>query len=196
MRKVFSWACLVCLCSAPLAAQAELYRYIDNKGVTVLDSWVPPEFVSNGYEVLDPQGRVKLSVPAAPTPQELEAARQARADQERQRTSDATLLRLYSSPADLDRAQARQIAQIENQISTSRASLLSLKAQREELQRKAAEQERAGRVVDPSILLQLKGIESETGRLNRLVKRKRTEIQEVTVTFAAQRERLVTLVGE
>ena len=44
---------------------AELYRYVDDKGVTVLDSRVPPKFISRGYEVLDAHGRVKLVVPGA-----------------------------------------------------------------------------------------------------------------------------------
>ena len=40
-------------------AQAELYRYVDDKGVVVLDRHgVPPQFIGRGYEVLNDQGRV------------------------------------------------------------------------------------------------------------------------------------------
>ena len=52
--------------------QAELYRYVSQHGVVVLDSQgVPPEYVGRGYEVLDQDGRVLRVVPPAPTAEEL-----------------------------------------------------------------------------------------------------------------------------
>ncbi len=81
---------LTLLWSAP--TMAELYRYVDDKGVTVLDSRVPPKFISRGYEVLDAHGRVKLVVPAAPTAAEREARRAALEEQAQRDAADATLL--------------------------------------------------------------------------------------------------------
>lgn len=140
---------------AAYGQQAQLYRYVDDKGVTVLGNRVPPEFVSRGYEVLDSNGRVREVIPAAPTPEELEAHRQAKEAQERQRQSDTTLLRLYSSQADLDRAHARQLAQIESLIQSARGEIDGVQDQREALQQRAAVQERAGREIDEQILQDL-----------------------------------------
>ncbi len=177
----------------PASGHAELYRYIDDRGVTVLDSRVPPEHITNGYEVLDAQGRVREIIPASPTQTELEAMRRARTEQERQRIADSTLLRLYSDVNDLDRAHARQIAQIDNQIATAESELQALQAQREELQRRAASQERAGRQVEPRLLEQLAELDEESGRLLRLIDSKREEIKDVDRGFAVQRERLSQL---
>ncbi|MEH6567340.1 MAG: DUF4124 domain-containing protein [Halopseudomonas sp.] len=177
-------------------AQADLYRYIDDKGVTVLDSRVPPQFISRGYEVLDSQGRVKLVVPAAPTAAEREATRAALAAQKEQETADANLLRLYGSTADLERARSRQIQQIENQIAASKASIGDLQVEREELQSRAAQAERAGREVDPDVLSELAAVDSETARLQRLISRKRQEIVESNADFDRQSERLDYLVGD
>lgn len=174
-----------------LGVQADLYRYTDERGVTVLDSRVPPEAIGRGYEVLDPQGRVKEVIPPAPTLEELEARREA----ERRAVADATLLRLYSSVADLDRAHARQIEQIDNQILTAQGNLQQLAKQRENLQQRAAAQERAGRAVDARILQELNELDSEQRRLNRLIERSQREKAEVNSSFEQRRLRLGTLLG-
>ena len=51
-----------------LAGAGELYRYVNDKGVIVLDrQGVPPEYIGKGYDVLSDQGRVVRVVPPAPT---------------------------------------------------------------------------------------------------------------------------------
>lgn len=180
---------------AAYGQQAQLYRYVDDKGVTVLGNRVPPEFVSRGYEVLDSNGRVREVIPAAPTPEELEAHREAKEAQERQRQSDTTLLRLYSSQADLDRAHARQLAQIESLIQSARGEIDGVQDQREALQQRAAVQERAGREIDEQILQDLAHTDDETQRLERLIESKQEEIKEVRANFVHQRARLGFLLG-
>lgn len=180
---------------AAYGQQAQLYRYVDDKGVTVLGNRVPPEFVSRGYEVLDPNGRVRQVIPAAPTREELRASREAHEAQVLQRQSDTTLLRLYSSQADLDRAHARQLAQIESLIQSAQGEIDGVQDQRELLQQRAAVQERAGRDVDAQILRDLLHADAETQRLERLIESKQLEINEVRASFAQQRARLGYLLG-
>ena len=178
------------------ADATELYRYVNDKGITVLDRSVPPQFVSRGYEVLDKDGRVKQVVPAAPTPDELRAMREAEQEQRRQRSSDETLLRLYSSVADLDRAHQRQIQQIETLIATAEAGLMTLRSQRDDVQSRAASQERAGRKVDPLLLQQLENVEAERRRLERQIRSNRAEIDAVNTAFTSRRERLAQLLPD
>ena len=178
------------------ADATELYRYVNDKGITVLDRSVPPQFVSRGYEVLDKDGRVKQVVPAAPTPDELRAMREAEQEQRRQRSLDETLLRLYSSVADLDRAHQRQIQQIETLIATAEAGLMTLRSQRDDVQSRAASQERAGRKVDPLLLQQLENIEAERRRLERQIRSNRAEIDAVNTAFTSRRERLAQLLPD
>lgn len=180
-------------CNAGQASAADLYRYVNEKGITVLGLSVPPQFVSRGYEVLDGDGRVKAIVPAALTPEEREAKRLAESEQARQRGQDATLLRLYANVADLDRAHVRKIQQIDGLIATSKNTLLSLKTQQEELQSRAAAQQRAGRQVDPQVLAALEEIEQERTRLQRRIATNRAEIELVNQDFAKQRARLEQL---
>ena len=198
MRKRIGYQALAVLIGGVAigADAAELYRYINDKGVTVLDRSVPPQYVSRGYEVLDGDGRVKQVVPAAPTREEREAARAAEQEQRRRDSADETLLRLYSSLADLDRAHGRQIQQIENLIATADAGLLTLQAQRDDLQSRAAAQERAGREVDRQLLQQLQEVETEQRRLQRQITSNRKEIDTINGAFAERRQRLSQLLAD
>ena len=57
--------------SPALLPAAELYRYVDERGVVVLDRHgVPPQHISRGYQVLNEQGRVVREVPPAPSAEE------------------------------------------------------------------------------------------------------------------------------
>ncbi|GGC95088.1 DUF4124 domain-containing protein [Halopseudomonas salina] len=187
--------CLIVVATVGLSlpAQAQLYRYLDENGVTVLDSRVPAEYVKHGYEVLDSHGRVVDTVAAAPTPKELAEVRAARAEQERQLQEDKTLLRLYSSVPDLKRARGRQLEQIENLIAATRTNIAVLQGQREELQSRAAAQQRAGREVEESILLEITHVDAEMDRLERLIAAKQQEIEAVHATFEQRRARLEQL---
>ena len=198
MYKKFWYPVVVAWLAGSVASvdAAELYRYVNDRGVTVLDSSVPPQYVSRGSAVLDRDGRVKQVVPPAPSPEELRAARIAAEEQQRQRASDETLLRLYASVADLDRAHARQIQQIEGLIATAEAGLMTLRSQRDDIQSRAASQERAGREVDQRLLRQLEDIDAERGRLERQIASNRAEIDAVNAAFSARRERLAQLLPE
>ena len=96
-----------------LAGAGELNRYVNDKGVIVLDrQGVPPEYIGKGYDVLSDQGRVVRVVPPAPTA----AERQRLQEEKAQATSDAQLLRLYSSLDDVDRARERTLTELDGAV--------------------------------------------------------------------------------
>jgi hypothetical protein len=190
-----SFCIIVGIIGCALNAHAELYRYVDENGITVLDDRVPSGSVKHGYEVLDNQGRVRQTIPAARSPEELEADRAAHAAQKQQLEDDTTLLRLYSSIPDLERAKARQLSQIQILIETTHSNISDLQVQREALQGRAAIQERAGRAVDEMILRELAEVDAEIARLERLISAKQMEMEEVKSRFAVGRARLGVLLG-
>lgn len=199
MRKLWQGSALLALllvAGPSVAESGVLYRYTNDQGVTVLDRRVPPEAVARGYEVLDRQGRVRRTVPAALTPEERQAKRQAEAEQAERHASDANLLRLYSSVKDLDRAHARQIEQIDSLIVSSETNILDLQSEREALERRAATAERAGREVDSRILNELVEVDNESLRLQRLILNKEEEKLQVDADYARQRERLEQLLAD
>lgn len=177
---------------APLAAQAELYRYTNEKGVTVLDRLgVPPQFIDKGYEVLNDQGRVVKTVPPAPT---LEERQRMQADKARA-GSDAQLLRLYTSVEDVDRALQRKLSELDGLITVAKGNQQSLRTQQANLQAQAADNERAGRQVPDALVAQIDNVRSEYKRLDDDIARYQDERKKAQASFAADRARLAELLN-
>lgn len=170
-----------------VAGAAELYRYVDDKGTTVLSrQGVPPEHISKGYEVLNDQGRVVRVIPPAPSAEEMQRilAEKARA------SSDAQLLRLYSTPEDVERARQRKLAELDGLIGVARSNLQSARTQQANLQSQAADHERAGRAVPAHLLAQIDNQKAEQERLKGDIERYQAARKEADSSFNADRDRL------
>ncbi len=174
----------------PALAQAELYRYTNDKGVIVLDRLgVPSQYIDKGYEVLNDQGRVVKTIPPAPTLEERK-----RMQEEKARAgSDAQLLRLYTSVEDVDRALQRKLAELDGLISVARGNQQSLRTQQANLQAQAAENERAGRQVPEQLVSQIDNLRAEQQRLEQDITRYQQDRKNAQAGFAADRERLAQL---
>ena len=119
-----------------VASAVELYRYTDERGTTVLSrQGVPPEHIGRGYQVLNEQGRVIRVIPPAPTAEELRRMQLEKA----RALSDVQLLRLYSTPEDVERARQRKLAELDGLIGVARGNLQSVRTQQGNLQSQAAD---------------------------------------------------------
>jgi hypothetical protein len=168
------------------------YRYIDSRGVTVLDrQGVPPEYVGKGYDVLNQRGRVVQTIPPAPSADELRDAQAARLRAD----ADAHLLRLYSSVEDVDRAKSRRLAELDGLIVVAQGNIQNLIAQQNSLQTQAADQERAGRPVPRTLLDQLDDLRDQQQNLKVDILRYQTARAQAEAEFAQDRARLQRLLG-
>jgi len=176
-----------------VAAQAPvmlLYRYVDSRGVTVLDrQGVPPEYVGKGYQVLNQSGRVVQTVPPAPTAEEIRLKQQAQV----QSQADAQLLDRYPSLEELDKASARRRAEIDALIAVATANVQTLQGQQTALQGQAAAQERAGQEVSTSMLDQLRDVQAQIVDAQARIAKLQQTRSEADAGFAQQRTQLVKL---
>ncbi len=177
----------------PLVGNADqLYRYRNAQGVQVLDRLgVPSEFIGNGYEVLNEQGRVIEVIPPAPSAEE----RQRLVEEKAKASSDAQLMRLYSTLEDVDRALARKLLEIDGVITVARSNQRSLRNQQRNLQSQAAELERSGRPVPEHLLVQLNNLKSEQLQLDKDIARYQGSRAASEAAFAADRARLAELLS-
>ena len=174
-------------------SSVEYYRYTDSQGRVVLNrQGVPTEYISKGSEVLNDGGRVIRVVPPAPSLEE----RKRLAEEKAKAKSDAQLLRIYSEPADVERARDRKLAELDGTISVAQSNLLSLRTQQANLQAKAAEFERAGRQVPEHLLVQIDNLKAEQASVEKSIERYRQTRKDAEVSFAADRARLIELRGE
>jgi hypothetical protein len=170
-----------------------LYRYIDSRGVKVLDSQgVPAEYVGKGYEVLNQQGRVIQVVAPAPTADELARTQAARA----QAAADQALLKKYPSLAELERARARKQLDLDGTITLARNNQQALLIQQQLVQSQAAEQERAGRPVPQAMIDQLKELRAERDALEGKIRGYQQAKVQAEQDFTALKVRLVPLLGQ
>ncbi|MNF44138.1 hypothetical protein D3C84_252440 [compost metagenome] len=173
-------------------AQAELYRYVSQHGVVVLDSQgVPPEYVGRGYEVLDADGRVLRVVPPAPTAEELRQ----RAEAQRQAEADAQLRQRYASVADLEQTRQQQLRDLDALLAMAQANLQGVQGQMRARERQAAERQRAGQAVQPGLLEQLESMAGDQRRLEADLQRLQAQRTALEAEFARDRARLVELAG-
>lgn len=173
-----------------VASAVELYRYIDERGTTVLSrQGVPPEHIARGYEVLNEQGRVIRVIPPAPTAEELRRMQQEKA----RALSDVQLLRLYSTPEDVERARQRKLAELDGLIGVARGNLQSVRTQQGNLQSQAAEHERAGREVPAHLLAQIDNQIAEQARLKSDIERYQALREQSNANFDADLDRLKQL---
>lgn len=168
-----------------------LYRYVDNKGGTVLDrQGVPPEYAGKGYQVLNERGRVIQVVAPAPTADELQRQHADKAQAE----ANAQLLHQYSSVDDVDRAKVRKLAELDTLIAVAQGNLQSLNSQQNTLQGQAADQERAGRVVPQPLLDQMNSLRDDQQNLKAEILRYQESRKQAEAGFADDRTRVQQLV--
>ena len=160
------------LMAAGLACAAEkqefegpvYYRYRNAEGVTVINSQIPPEFVRNGYQVVNAQGVVLKEVPRALSEaeraQQSEVQRQAREQAEQRRRDEALLLR-YSTLEDLAAARKRTLSEFDVRISILQGNILAGKQQVERELARAADLQRSGRQASPEMLKAIDALRRE-----------------------------------
>ena len=175
------------------APEVMLYRYVDSRGVTVLDrQGVPPEYVANGYEILNARGRVVQTVPPAPTAEQVQQAQAQKA----QASADAQLMSLYSSVEDVDRTRARKLSELDTLISLTKGNLNAMLAQQAVIQGQAADQERAGKPVPKSLIDKLDDLRNQQQGLDMDIKRYQTSRTQAEAAFAQDRVRIQRLMAQ
>ena len=200
-RLALGLLCSLCVLFAPSSFAAEVYRYINEKGVQVIEDRVPPEFVSKGYDVLDSKSLTLIRrVPRQLTEEELklrntdEAKDRLRQEEEqRLRAWDESLMMRYSNIADIEAAKKRAIQDLKIRISIQKSNLHSLKSQIENEQQKAANIERRGVNVPDEMLNNIETMRREIEDIEQSIAVRREEIASVEASYDRDIKRFETL---
>ncbi len=194
MRRIFVWALLLSL--AAVVEANPLYRYRNADGVVVVDYQVPAHSVSGGYEVLNNKGMVIKVVPRELTAQERQdkdaeekREQEARAEQERLREWDESLMLHYSTVADIEDAQRRALGDLQIRMSILRGNRRAIKQKVENYQAQAADTERAGKRVDVERLRTIESLQNEIEAIERDIVDRQEEIEELAAAYEADIER-------
>lgn len=185
------------VCLGPAMAAGELYKYVNEDGVTVLDSHVPARYVKNGYTILSLDGRVLEVVPRALTEEEIRERDRRLAEEERRerearerKLADQNLLRLYSTPEDVIRARDSKLASIESYLETTQTNLERLNEMKRSLEAELADIERAGGTIGQARLDRIASVEKRIEQTEREIEEKREEMEATRSAFAADLKRV------
>lgn len=125
-----------------------LYRYKNDKGVMVIESAIPPEYATKGYQILTRGGQVLETIaPATNVVADPEEARRLREQNAQMGRKDADLRKLYSSPQDAERLRDRQMESISLKIDYAKGQMSQLASKRKAELEQAARLERKGTAV-------------------------------------------------
>ncbi|MEE4661131.1 MAG: hypothetical protein V2J89_11740 [Halieaceae bacterium] len=187
----------------PADAADYLYRYVNSDGVTVIDYTIPPQYVQQGYEILNSDGSLHKVVPRTLTPEELadqsgEAYRErvAAEEAERLRKWDESLMLRYSSIEDIEAARDRALSELRIRISILRSNVRSLMQQVESNQQRAADLERRGQNVPVELVEAIDGLRDEIGETERAIGERLREVEVVSAGFQRDIDRFVTLLDK
>lgn len=194
-------ALLLCIDSAVVTAKSgQMYRYRNVEGNVVVDYQVPVEYVGRGYEVLNDEGIVIKVVPRELTEDEREAkdAEQvreeaARAEEERLRKWDESLMLRYSTVEDIEAARDRALRDLKIRISILKGNRRSLKQSVENYQAQAADMERAGQDVDMERLREIENLQGEIKTTEEAIADREKDVEAMAATYQLDIERFEML---
>ena len=190
---------LILVLISPVAFAAKLYRF-EIEGRVILKDHVPPEYAQMGYQILSAQGLMIKQVERAPTASELaaivvkKALEEARLERIRiRREADRALLRIYSKPADVERARQRSIDDIDGYIGLQQRRIVNLTDKLERAQGRAANQERAGLDVPVDMRFEIAQLQKQIRETHANIEIRQAQKIESTNMFTHDYSRMLIL---
>lgn len=173
----------------------KLYRYYDEQGVQVVDWKLPKEAAARGYEVLTEQGVVLQYVAPVAVGEDLDKSLKAKAEAERLRKWDESLLRKYSAVEDIEDARDRSLGELNIRISILQSNLRSLRQSIENQQSRLATIERDGRKAPDADYEQIADLREEVASTERAIEERQQEIDNISAEYQRDIDRFKEIQG-
>jgi vacuolar-type H+-ATPase subunit I/STV1 len=173
--------------------------WTNKDGLRECGNVVPPEYVQGGHSQVKRSGAVR-EVDRAKTPEEIQAERQQAEEEhlQRQRVServaqDRVLLHTFTTEDDLVLTRDGKVGVIESRIRLLESRVADLEKNRRQLQEQAAQEERAGKGMSPTLREDLERVERQIAEHRQFVLDQRREQDEIWRKFAGDLQRFRAL---
>lgn len=203
MRKqvLLSTALAALLLAAPLA-QAKLYKWVDEKGVTHFGDSIPPQYADQARSEIGKDGKVTRHISGPLTPEQLKAreeeqAKQKQAQQEaaEQKRRDTALINTYTKPEEIDLARDRNLQQADLAINSIQMRMKSVQTRLDSYQKQAGKYTQSKRPVPADLQSDLTATSQEKQKLQEMLKQKEQEKLTVRNRFDTDKKRFMELTG-
>jgi hypothetical protein len=195
LKRLCSAFLLCVLADAGIAAD-KLFRYKDAEGRVVINHTLPPELVTEGYEILSSSGQVLEVVPRTLSAEELanlseeeQLKRKQDAQKEAQLAYDESLLLRYSDISDIEAARDRALKEFSIRISILKGNQIAIKRKVEREQEQAANIERSGRKVPELMSDNLLALQEELRVTEESIVLRESELEDVRASYQSDIDR-------
>ena len=186
-------AVVAALSAAPLSA-ANLYKWVDEKGVTHYTDKMPPDAVDKANVEMNKDGIAVKRTEPAPTPEQrrakaLEEERLKVTARERETVDrrDRALMQSYTTEDEIDLARSRALGTIETQMASAQAYSQQLAKRRDELQ--AKRKTFGTKPVPPAIDTELESIADELSKQATLIAERKRDSAVITARYDQDKQR-------
>lgn len=187
-QKVMSVCVVICMAFS-LNAEAKLYKWVDDKGVTHYGEIIPPEYADKEKDSLKKSGLLekrpeKIDQNAVRAKEEAEKKRliDNQAAMELQRRNSA-LLNTYSNETEIDQALERSVVLINARIDSNKMLLKSSQGTLDDLQKEADERTKASKKVPPSLAKDISMTEARVLKYSTELSKSEEELNAVKTRF-------------
>ena len=180
-----------------LSAEAKLYKWVDNQGITHYGEVIPPEYANRDTKELD-HGRItdhkgtfdtdKINSKKAETPEEkatLEARRR-----------DSALLNSYSNEKEIDLARDRNLLQIEARINSYTTLKKSVQETLNGLHQESENRTKKGWKIPQSLTDDISATEARVADLDKNLAENQKELDATKARYEADKLRYRELKGQ
>lgn len=182
-------------------AQAKLYKWVDDKGVTHYGEIIPPEYADKDNVQFSDKGRVikkneKLSAEEQRANDEIAAKKRAedKAALE-QRRKDNMLLSTFSNENEIDLARDRNLRQVEAVINGIQLLQKSAQKNMEGFQQEAEQRTKAGKKIPDSLQADITEAENQVKKLQQDLVKAQEKSAAIRASYEADKARYRELTG-
>ena len=182
-------------------AQAKLYKWVDDKGVTHYGEIIPPEYADKDNVQFSDKGRVikkneKLNAEEQRANDEIAAKKRAedKAALE-QRRKDNMLLSTFSNENEIDLARDRNLRQVEAVINGIQLLQKSAQKNMEGFQQEAEQRTKAGKKIPDSLQADITEAENQVKKLQQDLAKAQEKSAAIRASYEADKARYRELTG-
>lgn len=184
------------------SAQAKLYKWVDDKGVTHYGETIPQEYANRDRSEMNKSGRI-VNTQDVLTPEEhrakeaSDAKNKAELDVARnQKLHDNSLLNTYSNAKEIDLARARNVQQIDARVQVAVKRLDNANKALADLQKTAETRTKAGKNISPDLVEDLQAAKTLADKSNSDVTSINAEKAALEARYDADKARYKELTGK
>ena len=184
------------------SAQAKLYKWVDDKGVTHYGETIPQEYANRDRSEMNKSGRI-VNTQDVLTPEEHRAKEAADAKSKaeldvarNQKLHDNSLLNTYSNAKEIDLARARNVQQIDARVQVAVKRLDNANKALADLQKTAETRTKAGKNIPPYLIEDLQAAKTLADKANSDVTNINAEKAALEARYDADKARYKELTGK